>query len=113
MDKKKHIEQQVDETLSSLDSIKKAKANPFLFTRVMASLRQEEETGWGRVGHLLTRPAFAIAVLFLVILMNSIVFIQQPESSSITDEDQVFATEYNSLTQPDDEGLLSYNEDQP
>lgn len=113
MDKSQHIEQQVEKTLSSLDTIKRAEANPFLYTRIMARLRRGEDNGWGRIGRLLTQPAFAFTALLLVILMNSIVFFQQPESPAISDDDQIFATEYNSLTQPDDEGLLSYNDDQP
>jgi hypothetical protein len=98
MKDKYQIGQEVDKTLDSLDGIRKAEANPYLFTRIKASLEQEEKSVWSKAIGFIGKPAIAVAAILLVILINaSIVFKSgsgQIQSTS-PDAEQLFATEYN------------------
>lgn len=58
-----------EKILNSLDGITRAQARPYMYTRVMARL-QEENSFWGRTTGFLTRPVIAFACLSAVILVN-------------------------------------------
>src|SRR2546421_11717840 len=98
MKNKQHIQKEVDETLDSIDGIQRAAANPFLFTRIKEKMAKKEKGAWGIAIDLITRPAFAVAAIVLIILINLAIFFQnQPESVQTTAQDgeQLFASEYN------------------
>jgi hypothetical protein len=97
MKAKRHIEQEVDKTLNSLDGVKRAVANPYLFTRIKVRLEKEEGSIWSRATQLISRPAVAVAALVLAISINLAVFFEyRPEVPETGQEDeQVFASEYN------------------
>lgn len=79
-----------EEILNSLDGITRAKAQPYMHTRVMARL-QEENNFWGRTSGFLNKPLIAFSCLFAVVFVN-IFFIlkadyaqqQQELSSTLT-----------------------------
>ena len=53
------IEKRVEEALNSLDGIKRASPQPWLFSRIKARLSREEaeeRTVWGTVGSFLSKP---------------------------------------------------------
>jgi hypothetical protein len=77
---KEHINREVEKTLQSLDNATRAEANPFLFTRIKA--RMERKNGWERITYLVTRPAVAFSVLFLVIALNGLVLLNSSNSES-------------------------------
>ena len=80
------IEKRVEEALNSLDGIKRATPQPWLFSRVKARLSREEaeeRTVWGTIGSFLSRPVVAVAGVCLILLFNGVLlFNQQSQSSS-------------------------------
>ena len=47
MTSKEKIQQEIEQTLQSLDGVKRAEANPFLFTRIQARMNKKA-SGWER-----------------------------------------------------------------
>ena len=116
MAKQGDIEKRVDQVLSSLDQVKRAEANPFLYTRIEQALnKNEEKTG---ILAIFNRPAFAIGGLVLVILMNSVIFLRHSDTPTNTsananqDDEQLFAREYSYGVSTADR-FYSLNEVQP
>jgi uncharacterized membrane protein YdfJ with MMPL/SSD domain len=70
MAKRKFTEQEIESILNSLDGIQKAEPAPFFYTRLQARLMDGEDTGWAKVADLVTRPAFIIGVMSLILLVN-------------------------------------------
>ena len=101
MKEHRKIEQQVDEAMDSLDGITRAKANPFLFTRVEAKLRQGRRSVWDTVTSYISKPAVALAMLCMVIFSNAVVMYWQSgpgNTTTVTSGDQPIAlTEEYSL----------------
>jgi anti-sigma-K factor RskA len=93
-----YIHQHIDKAMTSLDGMQRASANPYLYTRVEARLR-EDKTFWNRAGSFISRPAFAVAAICLVIFMNLAIFLrdqQQPVVASTNQDDvQILASEYS------------------
>ncbi len=89
-------EKQVDETLNSLDGIQRAKANPFLFTRVQARLDQSSGV-WGRIAGFISRPVFAFGVVAVLLSVNigiAISYEHPKETVSKVSDEQAFGSEY-------------------
>jgi Na+/proline symporter len=108
------IENKVEKTLASIDHATRAKANPFLYTRIMASLKREEKGPWGLASSFINRPAIALAAILVVLIMNSLVFFQSSETNQqpvMQEEDQIFASEYN-YPQTTADRFYSVNEEQ-
>lgn len=62
------IEDEIEQTLRSLDGIERATPKPFFFTRVQARL--DRHTAPGRNTTWVFRPAYVMASLGLVLLLN-------------------------------------------
>jgi len=106
-----NIHDKVEQAMSSIDKVGRAKSNPFLYTRIMASLADDDK----RERTIFNRPAIALASVLFIILMNSLVFFQNSETSTAVgpaqEDEQIFAKEYNyPLTTAD--RLYSVNDDQ-
>ena len=99
MKNKQQIEQEADKTLNSLDGIKRAEANPYLFTRIKAALQKEEKSFWSKATGFIGKPVIAIAAIILVLLINVAVFFQSQPPDSVQsvgqNGEQLFASEYN------------------
>jgi hypothetical protein len=98
MKQNQDIEKKVEETLNSLDGIGRANANPFLFTRVEAKLRQPTRNVWEQVTGYISRPAIALAMLGMVIFSNAAVMFwnSAPEEAVSSDQPQLaLSDEYN------------------
>lgn len=68
---KQQINKLVDRAMQSMDAAERAMPKPFLLTRINARMQQEEkETIWDKAVYLLTRPAYVIPALALVLLLN-------------------------------------------
>jgi len=114
MNRRLTIDEQVEKTMNSLDGAKRAKSNPFLYTRIQARLQNSDNSHWAAAARILGRPVFAIATVLLVILMNAAVFLQNSEpvqSNTKQEEEQLFAKEYN-LSQGLEDGVLAVNNDE-
>jgi hypothetical protein len=104
MKQNRDIEKRVEETLNSLDGIQRATPQPWLFSRVKAKLLQEQEeerTLWGSVSSFLSKPAVAIAGLFLILFLNGIFLYNQQQNISPS------ITEANELQPSDSESLIA------
>ena len=96
MKQEHHIDKLVEETINSLDGLSRAKANPFLFTRVEARLRQGSKSAWDQAVAFISRPAVALAMLGLVILSNAVAMWQTRSEDLVTDQAQLaLSEEYN------------------
>jgi len=69
MTSKEKIQQEIEQTLQSLDNVKRAEANPFLFTRIKARM-DKKANGWEWLFSFVSRPAIAIAIVVLVMTVN-------------------------------------------
>jgi hypothetical protein len=108
------IEKRADDALNSLDGIQRAAPQPWFFSRVKGRLlRKEEKTGWETIGSFLSKPAVAIAGLFLILGLNGILLFNQPSGSAIvaiqnelqpTDSESLIASsssfDFENLVQP-------------
>lgn len=78
---------EIDEILNSLDGIARAEARPFMHTRVMARV-QDENSFWTKAVGFIARPAVAIACVLVVLMANTYTVMNsdytEPEVSSIT-----------------------------
>ncbi|HYE54793.1 MAG TPA: hypothetical protein VD996_08125 [Chitinophagaceae bacterium] len=88
MKQKHQIEREVEETLSSLNGLRRATPKPFLFTRVQARMQQTGKSAWERLTAYLARPAIAMAVLMLVLLSNSAVMYWQSKTDDMASNEQ-------------------------
>ena len=69
MTPKDKIQQEIEQTLQSLDGMKRAEANPFLFTRIKARMHKKPG-GWEWTFSFVSRPVIAIAIVLLVMAVN-------------------------------------------
>lgn len=80
----RNIQELVDKALQSLDQVERARANPFLYTRVQARL-EALHSPWEQTLGFITRPVVAIALVILVLLANAWIVYQgspAPDPSS-------------------------------
>lgn len=99
MTSKEKIQQEIEETLQSLDGIKRAETNPFLFTRIQARMHKKAN-GWEEIFSFISKPAIAIAIVVLVMAVNGWALLDSGSGKTIPSENgNVFvselATEYN------------------
>ncbi|SRR6266487_2103631 len=98
MKDKQKIRHKVEETLDSLDGVKQALANPYLFTRIKAKLDGEKKGFWIRAFSFISRPAIAVTAIVIVIFINAAVFLEfrsETGQQAPDENEQVFANEYN------------------
>ena len=96
MTQQEKIQQEIEETLKSLDGVKRAEANPYLFTRIKARLEREEKGFWSRSLTFLSRPSVAVPAIVLTILINTAIFFEfKSEKVQIPQDEETFAREYN------------------
>ncbi len=94
-----HIQNEISRTLQSLEGVERAKANPFLFTRIKAKM-QREENGWGKIGSFISKPLVAIAILVLVMAVNAWSVINSGTNDTLTSENNNIAI--SDITNEDD-----------
>ncbi len=98
MNRKEHIQQEVERTLNSLDGIQGAASNPYLFTRVKARLEKHEKNFWGTALAFISRPAVAVTTILIAIFINAVVFYEsrsEQPTQSASEGEQLFANDYN------------------
>ena len=83
MNNKIDIQNNVRATIDSLDGIKPATPGPFFFTRVQARLYKSEKNIWEKLSGFIARPTIAIAMVTLIILMNTVAVLQHKNTSNL------------------------------
>lgn len=90
MNKKEQINKLIEEALSSVDTIKRAEAKPYLLTRINARMRKGTESAWEKAGWFIGRPAVAFTGLCLVLLINvMVVVVNNPSDTTAVAEQSV------------------------
>jgi hypothetical protein len=104
MTSKEKIQQEIEQTLQCLDGVKRAEANPFLFTRIQARMNKRAN-GWEeRTFSFLSKPAIAVAIVVLVMAVNGwALWGGSGSSENLTSETTVseLANEYNVVASVD------------
>ena len=104
MTQNEKIQQEIEKTLDSLNGLKRAEANPFLFTRIQARMKKKAG-GWDRTFSFAGKPLFALAILALVMAMNGWSYFgnSAPVETFVSSEETLpeFESEYKSITSTD------------
>jgi len=97
MNKEKEIERKIEAAMDSLEGIQPASPGAFFYTRVHARLHRSEKNIWDHISALITRPAIALTVICVILLMNVLVLFQQKNiSTSLADQsEQSYYDEFN------------------
>lgn len=69
MTNKLNTNKKVEEALNSLDGLQKAEASPFLLSRLMHQL-QDENRWWSVFAAILSKPAVAISLSTVILLLH-------------------------------------------
>ncbi len=96
MNENKHTQSRVDAILNSTDGIKRAEANPFLYTRIMSKLG-EERSVWAVISGFVTRPAVVLSTLCLVIVLNVFVVVNSKEDKATAQTNSLTDNEYQQM----------------
>lgn len=90
-------ENRIEQILESLDSSQRISAPDFFYTRLKARMQKEQERG--KSGVAVLRPAYALAFLVLVLLINISVILKSAKTTETTISDsetaQSIAAEYS------------------
>lgn len=79
-----------DEIINSLNGASKAEPSEFLFTRIQSRLNEERKSPYYAFINFISRPAFAVAISLIFILINGYML-----ASKIKDKDTM-----NEVSQP-------------
>ena len=93
MRNKEEIQYEIDKTLQCLDGIKRAEANPFLYTRIKA--RMQKDSGWEKVISFITRPAVVFTTLIILIAINGLTFFNTADENSTTENESFATTDFD------------------
>jgi uncharacterized membrane protein YdfJ with MMPL/SSD domain len=98
--KDKSIENKIDNTLSSIDTIQRAMPAPFFYTRLMARLNRTDQSFWENFSVFVARPAIAFATILLVISINIFAIYSNSLSTDNTSEktDLAAVDEYSQVS---------------
>ncbi|WP_290795676.1 hypothetical protein [Flavihumibacter sp. UBA7668] len=95
MNRKKEIQEKVEQALRSLDGLESASANPHLYTRIRVKLDQER-TAWSWLANFLSKPMVAIGLVAVVILLNILTITSNNSSADeLNDQLVTLAQDYS------------------
>ena len=84
-----------EEIINSLDGIQRAEPAPFFYTRVHAKLLENQRSPVLSVFRIITRPAFVMAVVMLIVFINGYIMYNRSSTQQNQDEmSQTIAAEY-------------------
>jgi hypothetical protein len=84
-----------EEVINSLEGIQRAEGSPFLFTRIQARMKKEENRPEMVFFRFITRPAFALAIaLFFIAINGYLVTSSVNKNNAMDDLGQPLAAEY-------------------
>jgi hypothetical protein len=92
----------IEDVLESLGGMSRAKAPDFFYTRLKARMDGEFELAGGLIGRLLTRPALALTLAVIILVMNVTVIMQlwEQDNTLPADNNPVASVDYNTGTYP-------------
>lgn len=91
MSKKRLTDRQVEEILDSLSGLGKAEPRPFFYTRLQARMSAETDTSaWGKAVALVSRPAVALAMLAIFLLVNGYILFNRVERDPAHAQEQSY-----------------------
>jgi len=77
------INKWVDDALNSLDGVSRAKASPYLMTRINAGIRQADpQSFWQKAAAFIGRPSIALAGLILFLAVGFLLVGSKENSSA-------------------------------
>ena len=105
MSTKPNNPQGIDEALNSLEGIQRAKAPAFFYTRLRGRMERELENTGGPIVRLLARPALALSLAAIVLLLNATAIMEmwRQEKSAPAEsaqQQQLLASDYPIGTYP-------------
>lgn len=77
------INKKIEETLNSLDGIRRAEPRPFFYTRLMGRLQRNEKTIWETMGSFMAKPVVVIAGLCFILVFNAFMLLRQDAANAI------------------------------
>ncbi len=84
-----------EEVINSLEGIQRAEGSPFLFTRIQARMKKEENRPEMVFFRFITRPAFALAIaLFFIAINGYLVSNSFNKQNAMDDLGQPLAAQY-------------------
>jgi hypothetical protein len=87
-------EQQVEQTLSSLDGLQGASPKPFFYTRLQARLNAVKTPVWEKIVTFIARPAVTVAVITTVLMVNGWAAFKEEKTAPIAVSEQQVADDY-------------------
>ena len=81
-----------EEILNSLDGIRRAAPQPYFYTRLMARMN-DRDGRWEKIVSLISRPAFAIAVIVLFLFMNVVILYNSSSGATQSQDESSLAIE--------------------
>src|SRR5688572_14547168 len=87
----KNIEAEILATLNCLEDLSPAQATPFLYTRVKSRLERKKENAWNKLSNVLSNPAFAVAMIALVISLDGVLLLNKEETATPVSENAMSA----------------------
>jgi hypothetical protein len=103
MTSKEKIQQEIEQTLQCLDGVKRAEANPFLFTRIKARMAKKDSV-WERTFSFISRPVIAMAIVVLVMAVNGWALLGSNSNDNVIGDSanvSELANEYNVVASVD------------
>jgi hypothetical protein len=101
MAQKRLTDRQVDEILDSLSGMEKAEPRPFFYTRLQARMSAETDmSAWGRAVALVSRPAVALGMLVVFLLVNGYILFNRVERDPLPAQEssyQALAVEHSDI----------------
>jgi hypothetical protein len=64
------MKKRIEEMLNSLDGVQRAQPQPYFYTRLKARMARDQK-GWGGIAGIISRPVYALAMICVVLLMNT------------------------------------------
>ncbi|HEY5123269.1 MAG TPA: hypothetical protein VIK14_05985 [Ignavibacteria bacterium] len=87
MDTEKKIQDEIDQTMQSIEGFKRVGVNPYVFNKVMSRLNEKEEPSiFAFKGFKL---AFALITLFIIVNLVVIFLIQKDSTQSVYTREQM------------------------
>lgn len=82
----KKTAQLIEETLNSLNNIKRASPKPYLLTRINARINHTTKNNWEAIAYFISKPAVMVLGLSLLITVNlSVILINNSSKNKVVE----------------------------
>jgi hypothetical protein len=87
----KNTEAEIMATLNCLENLSPAQPAPFFYTRVRSRLERKRENIWDKFSNVLSNPAFAVAMIALVLSLDGVLLLNKEETVTPVSENSISA----------------------